>query len=406
MRNKNFRIFLLIPIASVLFSLPAFSQIEFHPGYIVKNNEDTIRGLVGYRGNTGSVTTCSFKKTKGSPAETFNPDQIKSFAQTGERLYQSINLPKDSLPHEKVFAFVLSDGPISLYRYHEYFLVKKDTIMALRKPFDKKVTVDKGVYGRERIMVMTTYPHIGILSLLVQDCRMVANNTRYSENSMMELIDAYNACKGHAPLKERQPSFRFNVQVFAGYVNSNLKITADGELNKFSSSSTVTGGLGFDVYAPRTFDKLSFSVEGWYLKCYYQGFYQGPYQGGTRYQDQSIDASLFKVNFGFRFNFLASRNTPYFKIGISQGFINSVSIRTFQEVEDSNGVVNSTQSEGGYQSAKPRSYWAGIGYQRVIDQRLTIFAELRTDRGYGFIGTPVVPQSTLGNYIAMIGFRY
>jgi hypothetical protein len=90
---------------ALLIALPAivFAQPNYHEGYILKNNGDTLKGYINYREWAYSPLTVEFKANKtGDDVQEFNPNTIKGFGINGAETYTSfvglISMNKNVFP--------------------------------------------------------------------------------------------------------------------------------------------------------------------------------------------------------------------------------------------------------------------------------------------------------------------
>src|SRR3569832_1724844 len=96
---KTCFIALLIVLPSVLFA-----QTNYQPGYVVKNNGDTLKGYINYREWDRSPISVEFRinKTDKNVSE-FDAQSIKAFGVTGLEHYISytglISMDKTSVPN-------------------------------------------------------------------------------------------------------------------------------------------------------------------------------------------------------------------------------------------------------------------------------------------------------------------
>jgi hypothetical protein len=86
--------------------------------------------------------------------------------------------------------------------------------------------------------------------------------------------------------------------------------------------------------------------------------------------------------------------------------ISGIEIKTWEEVEAPDGAVYGDEKWGGYNVRDPKGIWAAIGYDRTLYRKLRVVAELRYERGEGFIGTPIQSFSTLDNFNLLLGIRF
>jgi hypothetical protein len=76
---------------ALLTALPAivFGQTNFHEGYVLKNNGDTLKGYINYREWAYSPTSIEFKRGNAGDVTKFGPGDIKSFQINGFENYVS-----------------------------------------------------------------------------------------------------------------------------------------------------------------------------------------------------------------------------------------------------------------------------------------------------------------------------
>ena len=81
------------PLYLILFAiLPSvlFAQSNYYPGYVLKNNGDTLKGFIDYREWDQSPKSIHFKINKeGKSIFQFNPQDIRKFQITGLETYIS-----------------------------------------------------------------------------------------------------------------------------------------------------------------------------------------------------------------------------------------------------------------------------------------------------------------------------
>lgn len=96
---------------------------EWKEGYIITNNNDTIRGLLAYRNGEDDWKNCLFKKTETDSIQAFTPLDVKEFFYNIGIRFEAINLEVKSKTN-LYFAECLLKGSMSLYYLkinNEYF---------------------------------------------------------------------------------------------------------------------------------------------------------------------------------------------------------------------------------------------------------------------------------------------
>lgn len=103
-------------------------QFYFQPGYIITNQNDTLKGLVDYRGAERNARICVFKENKSSDAKEYKPFDIRGYGFPGTRFYVSKNI-KSNGQEIPLFAKFLVEGATDSYFYAKdariYYLIEK-----------------------------------------------------------------------------------------------------------------------------------------------------------------------------------------------------------------------------------------------------------------------------------------
>lgn len=372
---------------------------DFREGYVILNNNDSISGLVSYSAGNKNLARCTFKLTRKSDPVYYSPEEIQSYGFFDDKKFVSLQHADVALPEGRVFVRVLAEGVLNLYRYSNVYLIRKDVITVLPFPKNKKIETKTGD------MLKEDKRYVGLLNLALADCGLNADKTSYSESDLTKLVLAYNECKGQkTQQKYVKPIFKMNFQVFAGYMQSNMTMNLYDDIT-FNPTHTIFGGLGADVSSPRVFDRLFFSLQGWYVNAIYQTYFEKKQSGDVR-EDIIMDFTYVKVPMGFRYNF-KRRNTPYIKAGLSISFLVEESVKTMSEREILNGDVFTEVSYGGYDiKNKAYGYWMTIGYEHIIRNNLRLFSEAQYENAHGFIGTPIQSFSHVNNFNFLLGIRF
>jgi hypothetical protein len=398
MRFNFFAIARQICIA-VLFPASLFAQ-DYRAGYIIKNNTDSVSGFIEYSAEKKSSSVCKFRSSRKHKATAFTPEELRAYGFYGDKRYESMQIP-DSTTKGKVFIKVIVRGPINLYQYRKTFLVRKDSLVQLPTPKSKVIDTDNGKRTREDSR------YKGLLNFLLSDCKLSADETRYTESSLTNLINNYNRCKGLEPLyKKPKPIFKVNFNLTAGYNSSDMTIDLPDPV-ALNKSNTVVGGLGVDLSSPRIFDRIFFTIDAWYVKNLYQGYYQKKAGSDIIHTDLQMEFTSIKLPLGFRYNFLKDVNTPYIKGGLLVSFLTNHTYEKIEERETLYGEVITTKSgEEDYLQNLPKGVWFGVGYNQKISKNLQLTIEFRYDKGEGFVGTPIQKFSEVKNYNFLLGIRF
>jgi hypothetical protein len=392
-------------ISTLIFvSLQLHAQLDFREGYIITNEEDSIPGLLNYSFNKSFSQSCLFKQSRTGKKVEYTPDQVSAYGFIGDKKFVS-RIIKLKTKKQKVFMEQLVSGNMNLLRHAQQFYVERnDSLVKLPGPVNKSVVVD----GRQ--MIRTEKLYVGLLNYQLFDCGLSANNTRYTEVDLTNIIQNFNRCKGGAGLvfKQKLPWTRINVSVFSGVDVSSLYMD-DASSMGFKRSVSPIVGVGIDISTPKLFDRLFLSIDPFFTQKKYIGYTESVSGTGTARTDHLINLAQIKVPLGLRYNFKSGAQTPYFKTGLVQKVNLHTDWSILKEYE-LNGVVTTSHESIAFLKSDQLGFWMSIGFSRMLYGRLQVFAEVRYDKNIDVLGAPSyaptdkTPSSSNGVNI-LLGFR-
>jgi hypothetical protein len=401
MRNHRSTLLGLFCLALLLFPKILLSQ-DYRPGYAVKSNGDSIVGLVRYGAGGKIPLLCSFKSTKESEAISFTSLELKAFGIVGDQRWVSIILP--TTDQKQVFARILTNGPLTLYRYGSIFFVKKTDFLELPYPNKEVIQTDDGPKSR------VDRRYVGLLNTLVADCGLTANDYKYTEGSLTSLVSKYNQCKGVVAVKDERPASKVNYGFSLAYLRSTMKPDAGHYFATFTPSNSMSASFIFDFSVPRVYDRLFLTVEASYANCSYKAHSEIHQGNGTSFEnikyDMTISTSIVRVPVGLRYNFLDEGSTPYLKTGFSVVLFKDVKATTTAE-RSTPGNTETFENNEVMMSKNPNGVWISVGYdQRVSSKKMKMFLELRYESTGGYLWTPTQSFSDMKYFSVMTGIRF
>jgi hypothetical protein len=350
---------------------------------------------------------CDFKSSKKAKRISFKPSELTGYGFRDGRHYSAVTLPKSSASNDRVFARVLTKGPLTLYVHSKTFYVKKDSLVEL--PIPKGKIVDPIEEGGTK-MEKRDKRYVSILNQLLFDCQMSADEAGYFEGDLTRLIRNYNTCRGFPrEYIKPKPLYRMNIGALGGYVSSNLSLQESAvvpfsaEHTTFEQSKTAVAGLSLDFSSPRVYDRLFITLEGWY----FNSIYLGKDYRGTTFHDVTVEVKSIRVFLGIRYNFLNERSTPFVKAGFAGSIGQDIKVKSIVEQENSVDQVFYSDDLVGFMFEKRvRGFWFSAGYDQLIVGKMKAFAELRYEASDGYFGTPSTSDSQLKNLSVLVGFRF
>lgn len=398
---------LLALLSLLLHYFVGSAQGDFRPGYIIRDNEDSIAGFVSYGTEKSNTRQCFFKEKKNVKYTAFTAAEIKRYGFVDDKTYVSMTLPQewareiDEFPQEKVFLKSLVTGPLGLYRYQKYYLLEKNGLVLL--PFPTDIMIETESDGRA---IKQDRRYIDVINSFIEHAQLSANKAAYSEDDLSGIIEKYNLSQGHRRSEKSKPAVALGVGVAAGYLTS--KLTMDYfDKGAFKPSSTIVGGISLIISSPKVYDRLFFSVEGWYEKIFYQGYTEYQQTGDLVRQDILFDVSFFKTTLGLKYHLLGLHNTPYIKAGMSVYFLGNTSLTVNKESQQfGNVIVTDTDPGENYRIRRPAGFWFAAGYDKNISRAINLFGEVRIEKNNGFVGTAIQSASSATDLSFLLGVRF
>lgn len=379
--------------------VPAKAQ-DFRPGFIVKTNGDSLTGFVAYKNAKHSSTHCVFKSEPRAETAQYNSSELKAYGFYDDKRFKSLTLPPNSDSIQHAFGHVIVEGPMSLYKVSNFYVVTLDDgVYVLPSPKGKVVNNTSGHYYQN------DKQYVGLLSMLTRSCNQTAEETGYTMTDLSNYVRLFNRCKGfEETMVYKKQIVRVNFSVAGAYITSNASTDFLEKLD-FDRSATVSGGIGIDLSFPRFFDRAFLTAEVWYVDFLHQTYLERLNAGEALYRDVILKGSYQKIPIGIRYN-LYGRSTPYVKLGVAFGVVNDCSFREVGEREVNGVVYNWDEYNDQYLYRSPRFFWGAVGYDKIIIGKMRGFLECRFETGNGVVGTKIQNFSTLNNLNLIAGLRF
>lgn len=273
---------ILITLFCILVTAGSDAQFNFHSGYIIDANYDTIHGQINDGGEIRNSRYCLFKAGENEKAKKYYPDEIRAYRISGKKSFISKPLFNDGEMID-VFYEVLLEGDISLYYQQKnrapsfYITDRMGNMKTLR--IDKVKIDDRSVtgydYGRYNFIQVEAYKDT-LLSVFRDNAAIASQvmNVEYNAKSLLNITRAYlrQEC-GDAPcirFEKDLDVYKNRYGIFSGTHLTRLTFRSytdyDTEIlypSKIYSKFFATIPVGINVNFPliKFSDNLSFQVE-------------------------------------------------------------------------------------------------------------------------------------------------
>jgi len=321
MRTKIIFIFVILGI------IKTSAQSDFRSGYIVKNNNDTLYGLIDYRGSKANARECFFRKDEKFEVVKYLPSEISIYRFTDSKYYvsKSINTGEKE---EQIFLEYLINGIVSIYYYSDmngdhYFAEKEKGKLINLKNESKEVIIDITKYVRE------TKEYLGILKYLLSDSPTVlneVNNATLNRQALIKLASDYHysICSDKSCIiYERKPTkIKFEFGPLIGY---NIELISarskafDREYyfknSKFTTADFPAFGFFAKVNIPFISERLFVQYEGTFAKSTAKSLAPVNIFDMT-FEEFFIERQAYNQSLVFRYEFPRGIIRPAFEFGL------------------------------------------------------------------------------------------
>jgi len=327
---------------------PVSAQIDYRPGYVVTQQEDTVRGFIDYRNWDRSPEKISFRETEGGVDRVYAPVDLHAFSVAGDQ-YQSAILQIETSPStlamltdtsapsletDTAFIRMLVGGEKSLY-YHHPVGVKGKKLFYIWNNDQWELLVYKNyrqVKG-EVVRVATNNRYISQLAFFLQGCPTIQKemeNIRYQEKSLERLFQAYYACTATKPVFEEKADQRpLDVGVLVGGTRTSLEFVADATTylplvhTSFSQDFSFTGGFFVDLVRRRNHRRWSLNNELVYTSYKTEGTYYARNTNEENYERTHyvLEYGYLKINTMVRFKYSVGNVYLFANAGVSNGIM-------------------------------------------------------------------------------------
>ena len=251
-------------IGLLLDTVLMMAQTNPQPGYIITNENDTIRGTIDYLSDMRNMHGCHFRADGAQDFQTYKPGEICGYRLMNNGIFYVTRTFMIGDKEETIFAEYLLQGGVSLYYARDthmqyYFWVDEDGRIA-RMAYDGEKAVDDNIYRRKRIMEVSQM--LGKSA----DAQKRLWKTDYSSKDLVDLTREYDEtyctdageCVQFVFDAKKKYAMKLRFRVEAGIdFNKVRNKHYTGENWIETNCTTPYLGIGADMQIPRFSKNLS-----------------------------------------------------------------------------------------------------------------------------------------------------
>lgn len=376
------------------------AQSDFRNGYIVKNNNDTVYGLINYKGNKANAKKCIFKEEINSEKQTYSPEELTSYRFIDSKYYisKNINIGNKS---EKLFLEYLINGKVDIYYFRdesgEHYLADKDSsnLYELRDN-DKEIIINNTKYIQE------SKEYIGILKVLFKESPLISNraeNVSLNHKSLINIARDYHndVCNDEMCLvyEKKLPKIKNIYGIAIGMniltISQVANFTDDFYYmrnSRFGTKIYPSVGLFYINSLPYVNEKLYFQYEGTYSHVTlstFNTFYES-INNLYYYNDIKLTQNTLNNLIILKHEVAKGKIRPEFQIG---GFVRYSFITNYNrslEIKLSNGkTFYANHTDESPFSKFDIGINCGIGLKSTYLKNKELYLDVRYQRGFGLM---------------------
>lgn len=215
------------------------AQTGLRPGYIIKNDGDTLYGQIDFQSEIHMSKICLFKQLDSLHVTEYFPFEISGYRFTDGKYYVS-----KRIKNKNVFLEFLIKGKVNIYfladEEADRYFIEKDSMGFTEITYQE---VHK-IKGNNDVLIRSK-KHFGVLTYFMQDAPAIkAEIMDIKQPDRKNLIllakDYHNAiCNGEKCIiyENKPPVLKFNLEYFIGSMN------IKDDVNEENSTHTSTGLL-------------------------------------------------------------------------------------------------------------------------------------------------------------------
>lgn len=377
------------------------AQSDFRKGYIVNNDNDTIHGLIDYKGNKANAQRCVYKKENSAILRKFSPSQIKSYRFIDSKYYVSKSVENGN-EAPLLFLEYLVNGIIDVYYYRndegEHYLIDDGSGKLYElKDERKEVVVDDVQYFRR------SKEYIGVLKATFKDSPEIiqkVDKVKLNHQSLVDISHDYHdqVCSTEECLIYERKSVN-KEKAFGLVVGANVLSLV--EVREFTSDflpylinsdfgQRVNFSFGVFYKSNLTFwnERLYFQYEGTYASVNLETShsYSPSRFNPTAVHSIELSHNTFNNLLMLKYEFPNGKFRPTFQAGCFWKFLFGVEYRR-ESAEQfvSGGLFNEQEFDEYPFSNTEFGLNVGAGLKTYYQKQKEMYIDLRYQRGLGYI---------------------
>ena len=331
-------------------------------GYIIKLNNDTVKGYIDYKNWNKNPLSINYYPTLNDKPQNLDTKSINGFGITDDKYKESyiskavkletspqqlgkLGFDKEPSFEDKVlFLRILNEGDLTLLKYVDdrshFFINNGDKTEEL---INKRYYVNE---SKNQIAYNSDYKE-QLKNLFINDKEISDNEigkVSFYESDIIKIIQKHNQSKpdSYKPTSAKNENLTAKFSLILGGSYSTLSF---GDID-FKSSTNIAPGVSLLLIIPRSSEKLGINFDLLYRSFKFNGTNQSK-QSDFQYSNQTyaFDGKYLKLSAMFRYTFANTSLKPFLNLGVSSAYAIKLKENTiFEDTFHSTTTINQHNS--------------------------------------------------------------
>jgi hypothetical protein len=372
----------ILTFIALLSSAYAFSQADFREGYYISHQNDTIKGLIDFRGNTFNSIQCRFKPKSDSQAKEFTPHEIKAYRFIDGKFYVSKQMTLEKRD-TAFFLDCLIKGELTAYFLRtgddkDYYFVE-DSDGTLNTVNNNAIIIDSlGTKYTHRSNQYKGFFHYYFRDH--PDLQQVVKTMPYKRNAVIKISKKYHekACTDGSDCiiyekKLSKNEVKIGVTALYGNYNSDYGITSGSLFIIRGTTNSIGIGVESQIQLSDLSEKLFFTPR----LAYNSMKAEGKTPGYNNYRHYKMSINNVKLNLGAKYLFPKYQVRPILLAG---AYTELLKFSNYSARQLSSNIEFPDQLK--LKSLFQVGFYIGTGVQ-FKNLKLNVIYDINTNKGHG-----------------------
>ncbi len=390
-----------------ILAITVNAQSNYTKGYIITNENDTIKGLIDFRTDKINCSSCKFKLSENAEEQIYTPEDLIAYRLIKEGKYYVSRTIKIDNEQQKVFLEYLVQGIKDLFYYPQ-----KDDCYYIEDENGKMIAITKEPDKIVDNKYITDNKYKGILYYIFRNSKSVSkkiNKTYFDRRDMINLTKKYHT-EMCAPGEEcivfandyKKSFLEYDFSIYGGIQLTEFTFEDNVLTDHFKSAKSIQPVIGcqINISSPRLLKTLSTQIDISISKMEGCVDYISNAGENAIYEKYKFKSLMTNGSVGLKYA-LSSINKirPTIEAGVNYALLFNSSNSLYQE---DRGISYFTHNKIDNYYSIPKCYYGfngGVGFDYQLSNNHSVFCRVHFSHIYTY-------EANINNIQLKLGFTF